>query len=576
MQPKYLRMRNNKLTITFLLCVLFIINWSLLGLSQCDSMRYRSKMFTDVTVYHDVKYGAAQQWNIPYNDQDLLMDIYLPTNDTLTHRPLMIWAHPGGFLNGSKGVDDMVAFCDSFAKRGYVTVSIDYRLGFNPLSSSSAERAVYRGVQDMRTAIRFMKENYQVYGIDTNYTFLGGSSAGAFMVCQVVYMDQNEAPSSIGAGMGYPALGCLDCTGNLYQHPMDITAFASLWGAVGDSTWVQAGETTPALLVHGKADGTVPFGVGYPFGLSTLPKTHGSRCISNQMTTVGIPHKTYFVEGKDHEFYGADNGTFNNPPNVYWDTLFYMIQDHFYEELPKNTFAINGPSVVCTGDTVTFDVSIPSDFHLCWIVNNGTIVDTSAHTIRVVFQNSGTKTIQAKQFSRIMAYNGTTSFTFEVVDKPTVNFLYDDNGLMVQFSPLPSGFINYNWEFGDGTGAGNMGPSHLYSTAGTYLVSLTVKDTNGCKATISKLIQLTTVGNKIITEPTLMIYPNPVEGYLIIRTTQPQKKAVIYDLTGKKVRIFHLEGKKSKVVTNFLSKGTYLLKVITRTGASLFQKLSVQ
>src|SRR5690554_8203526 len=98
----------------------------------------------------------------------------------------------------------MMALCDSFARRGYVTATIDYRKGFNPLSNTSAERAVYRGTQDLRAAIRFLKEKHNTYGIDTNYTFIGGSSAGAFAVIHTIYMDQNEAPSSIQSGIGYP------------------------------------------------------------------------------------------------------------------------------------------------------------------------------------------------------------------------------------------------------------------------------------------------------------------------------------------------------------------------------------
>src|SRR5699024_5631758 len=113
-------------------------------------------------------------------------------------------------------------------------------------------------------------------------------------------LDQDEMYSSINAGLGYPALGCLDCTGNDYNHNMDITGYVSLWGAIGDSTWIQADETTPGLLVHGTSDGTVPFGIGHPFGVPTMPKTQGSRPIHNQLNHLGIPHEYYFVEGEGH------------------------------------------------------------------------------------------------------------------------------------------------------------------------------------------------------------------------------------------------------------------------------------
>ncbi len=42
-------------------------------------------------------------------------------------------------------------FCSFFAKRGYVTASIDYRLGIEmPLNEKTRGEAVYRGVQDIK------------------------------------------------------------------------------------------------------------------------------------------------------------------------------------------------------------------------------------------------------------------------------------------------------------------------------------------------------------------------------------------------------------------------------------------
>ena len=49
----------------------------------------------------------------------------------------------------------MVALCEAAAKRGYVAISMEYRLGLNILSSYSGERAVYRGVQDGSAIIRY-------------------------------------------------------------------------------------------------------------------------------------------------------------------------------------------------------------------------------------------------------------------------------------------------------------------------------------------------------------------------------------------------------------------------------------
>ena len=61
------------------------------------------------------------------------MDIYQPTGDNVTHRPLVILAHGGSFVNGTRSSDyPITALCADLAHKGYVTVSIDYRLIDNP------------------------------------------------------------------------------------------------------------------------------------------------------------------------------------------------------------------------------------------------------------------------------------------------------------------------------------------------------------------------------------------------------------------------------------------------------------
>ena len=58
--------------------------------------------------------------------------------------------------------------------------------------------------------------------------------------------------------------------------------------------------------------------------------------------------------------------------------------------------------------------------------------------------------------------------------------------LTVQFTDLSSGSINsWSWDFGDGTKSSSHNPQHVFSSPGTYTVSLTVTGPNG-SATESK------------------------------------------------------------------------------------------
>ncbi len=55
-------------------------------------------------------------------------------------------------------------------------------------------------------------------------------------------------------------------------------------------------------------------------------------------------------------------------------------------------------------------------------------------------------------------------------------------------SSATSGIASYNWNFGDGSTSTLANPSKTYATPGTYFVTLTVTDNNGCKSDIRKQV----------------------------------------------------------------------------------------
>jgi hypothetical protein len=205
---------------------------------RAQPIRYLDEVFEDVTITEDVIYGNAPdlpfiflfEWNT--YDIDLDMDIYEPVGDTLTNRPVIIFIHTGAFFSGHNELDDVVALSISAAKRGYVAVSINYRLGLNILSTYSGERAVYRGVQDASASVRFLREFHENFGIDYENIFIWGTSAGSFIGLHLAYADDSERPESTYGNSSDPDLGCVDCEGNSYVHYSRPKALVSCWGAI--------------------------------------------------------------------------------------------------------------------------------------------------------------------------------------------------------------------------------------------------------------------------------------------------------------------------------------------------------
>ena len=318
---------------------LLILAFPLFAIAQ--PCRYQIRMFPSFTKTANLVYGTAPALNAPYliesstASQNLLLDIFQPSADTAQKRALIIFAHSGGFINGTKDNEDMQALCDSFCHRGYVTASLEYRLGFNPLSSNASERAVWRGVQDGSAAVRFFKENATLYKIDTTKIFVWGSSAGAFLALGLAYLDNAERPASTYSGFLRPDLGCKDCAGNNFAHSSLVTGIISCWGATKDTAWIQNNNNIPVQLFHGIADATVPYTEGYPFGLPTITYVRGSQQINEQLNRTSVYHEFYSQPGLGHEYWGTSNGTFIPAgPTPYWLDIIIKAKDFMLGRMP--------------------------------------------------------------------------------------------------------------------------------------------------------------------------------------------------------------------------------------------------
>ncbi len=194
----HLRSKPKKLLMKRLLLFLFL---PFLSFSQT---RYLDDIFTSVTVTSDVQYAenisilpmltGGQPALMP-----ILCDIYQPTGDNVTNRPVVILAHTGSFLppvingqpTGGKTDSSVVQQCMRWARKGYVAVAMSYRLGWNPTSTDQDTRtstllqAAYRGIQDAKAMVRFLRKTEDVdgnpYGIDPNKIALGGQGTGGYI-----------------------------------------------------------------------------------------------------------------------------------------------------------------------------------------------------------------------------------------------------------------------------------------------------------------------------------------------------------------------------------------------------------
>ncbi len=207
-------------------------------------LRYRDPLFATVTTTSGVSYGSAvdQQGATV----DLKMDVYQPAGDTNAARPAIVWVHGGSFSSGDKTSPEIVVEATDLARKGYVGVSINYRL-YGPGCSAAATGDVSGCVQamvdaqhDAQAAVRFLRKNAAAYRIDASRIAVAGTSAGAITA---LHVGANADDPGTSGNPGYPS---------------DVRAAVSLSGAKLLGPPISKGDA-PDLLFHGTADNVVPY-----------------------------------------------------------------------------------------------------------------------------------------------------------------------------------------------------------------------------------------------------------------------------------------------------------------------------
>ena len=232
-------------------------------------LRYRDAVFTAVSKTADLQYGTAPDAN--GNPVALRLDLYRPVGDTQTTRPALVWVHGGGFSGGDKGNVVPVDAANTFAKLGYVVVSINYRLlgsgcVGNP-GQPSCSVAALEAKHDAQAAIRWLRANAATYGVDPSRIGIGGESAGG-ITATLVGLHSEDVGSSGNPG---PA--------------STIRGFVSVSGGLPGGVFASAGDS-PGLFFHGTADGVVP--------------SSWSDATTGKMLEAGVPAWLQHQEGAGH------------------------------------------------------------------------------------------------------------------------------------------------------------------------------------------------------------------------------------------------------------------------------------
>lgn len=298
---------------------------------DCSSGRFDQPIFQNVDISSNIVYGNA----IDYQSQamDLKMDIYQPQGDTMQQRPLIIFAFGGSFIMGDKNLPDVTRLCTEFAKRGYVTASIQYRLGITIDFTNIVQNALAaatRASQDMKAAVRFFRKDKaenNLYKINENKIIVGGVSAGGFAALQTAYFDkESEAPILLDLN----GLGGLEGNSGNPGFSSEVYAVVNLSGALGRADWIEPGDV-PLVTLHGNEDEVVPFGHGFvKLGGFNIIEVDGAKPIHERAVDLGIENELYTFYNQLHVPFTSHAGG-SSMVNLYMDTTIQFVSNFLYK-----------------------------------------------------------------------------------------------------------------------------------------------------------------------------------------------------------------------------------------------------
>jgi hypothetical protein len=177
---------------------------------------------------------------------------------------------PGAPL-GTRKDSAVVELCTRFARMGYVAVAADYRTGWSVNSEvpetlrTTFVKAAWRGMQDARCLVRYLKVFGRPYGYDTSKIVVGGIGSGGYNAFHAACWNQFAELSlpKLLTSNGTPiidtlVLGGFSGRGGNAGLSDRFAVAVGLRGAVLDTSFIQPGDP-PLLALHSPGDPLTPY-----------------------------------------------------------------------------------------------------------------------------------------------------------------------------------------------------------------------------------------------------------------------------------------------------------------------------
>ena len=376
-----------------------------------------------------VQYGPVRSSNNNAN-----VDVYLPTGDNNTQRPVLMFLHGGGFQStGTKTESYVVSFCKLFATYGFVCFAPNYNETLVKAGHNAGQNLA--ALKDADSCLNWIRNptTAATYNYNPEFLYFGGGSAGAHLSCNFAFADGNSWYNGF--------------TPNI----KNVIAFADCWGSSPVMSSSGAGDrlynfsslnanSLPTYMVQGSSDQTVPVQNGID--------------LNNALTAAGAIHDWWEIPGETH-------GCPGHVPQPIGDSM-----AAFFHKVWKLKYPLTVNAVVTPVKLVSFDAALSgSKVSISWTtateINSSyfeversidgknfafagrvTALGNSSSNLKYVYSDDASA-LSGTVYYRLKSVDKDGAFTYSSIKSVTINV---NSHLSVYPNPVKAGqsvCINY-------------------------------------------------------------------------------------------------------------------------------------